>query len=119
QHRDERGEPTGIVHRDVSPQNVLLSFAGEMLAATPPPSSAGTQFPASGVPQTRDRVVTQSVQDLPTPTESPLRYDLDEGRPTVAGWRSPRARGPGHAWLWAFGASALLAGVLAWFLFGS
>jgi serine/threonine protein kinase len=92
---------------------------GEMLAATPPPSSAAAQFPASGVPQTRDRVVTQSAQDLPTPTESPLRYDLDEGRPTVAGWRSPRARGPGHAWLWAFGAGALLAGVLVWFLFGS
>jgi serine/threonine protein kinase len=92
---------------------------GEMLAATPPPSSAGAQFLASGVPQTRDRVVTQSVQDLPTPTESPLRYDLDEGRPTVAGWRSPRARGPGHAWLWAFGAGALLAGVLVWFLSGS
>lgn len=27
---DERGAPVGIVHRDVSPQNVMLSFAGEV-----------------------------------------------------------------------------------------
>ena len=28
--RDEAGEPLGIVHRDVSPQNVLLSWVGEV-----------------------------------------------------------------------------------------
>lgn len=28
--RDEEGRPLGIVHRDVSPQNVLLSYAGEV-----------------------------------------------------------------------------------------
>jgi serine/threonine-protein kinase len=28
--RDENGRPLGIVHRDVSPQNVLLSYAGEV-----------------------------------------------------------------------------------------
>ena len=233
-HRDEQGEPTRIVHRDVSPQNVLLSFAGEvkiadfgiakadsrrsdpesgiikgkyfymspeqawaepldhrsdifsagvvlwellvgerlhkesqvqfdaivaratavnpaeryadagkmadalveylarrepihasrqigeMLAALPPTSSSGRgQFPASEVPQTRDRVVTQSVQERRTPTEPPLRYDLDEGRPTVAGWRSPTPRGRRHAWLWALGAGSLLAGLVLWFLYRS
>ncbi|MBI5535420.1 MAG: protein kinase [Deltaproteobacteria bacterium] len=28
ERKDERGEPLGIVHRDVSPQNVLLSYEG-------------------------------------------------------------------------------------------
>src|SRR5579863_2628213 len=28
--RDHKGKPLGIVHRDVSPQNVLISFAGEI-----------------------------------------------------------------------------------------
>jgi serine/threonine protein kinase len=32
-HRDAKGEPAGIVHRDVSPQNILLSFAGEVKIA--------------------------------------------------------------------------------------
>ena len=93
---------------------------GEMLSALPPPSSSGRgQFPASEVPQTRDRVVTQSVQERRTPTEPPLRYDLDEGRPTIAGWRSPAPRGLRHAWLWALGAGSLLVGLVLWFLYRS
>jgi serine/threonine protein kinase len=28
--KDERGKPMGIVHRDVSPQNILLSFEGDV-----------------------------------------------------------------------------------------
>jgi len=92
---------------------------GEMLAGMPPPPSSAANLPASEVPQTRDRVVTQSLQERPTPTEPPLRYDLDEGEPTVAGWRSPKARGPQHAWLWALGTGSLLVGILVWVLYGS
>jgi serine/threonine protein kinase len=90
---------------------------GEMLTRMPPPSSSGGVLPAPEVPQTRDRVVTQSVQERPTPTEPPLRYDFDEGGPTVAGWRSPEARDPQHAWLWALGAGSLLVGIVVWFLY--
>ena len=28
--RDERGEPLNIIHRDISPQNLLLSYEGEV-----------------------------------------------------------------------------------------
>jgi len=91
---------------------------GEMLADMPPPSSPGAMSPAAEIPQTRDRVVTQSAQERRTPSESLLRYDLEEGRPTVAGWRSPKTRGPRHTWLWALGAGSLLVGLTVWLLFG-
>jgi serine/threonine protein kinase len=91
---------------------------GEMLAGMPPPSSPGATSPAAEIPQTRDRVATQSAQERRTPSESLLRYDLDEGRPTVAGWRSPKRRGPRHTWLWALGAGSLLVGLTVWLLFG-
>ena len=91
---------------------------GEMLAGMPPPSSPGATSPAAEIPQTRDRVATQSAQERRTPSESLLRYDLEEGRPTVAGWRSPKTRGPGHTWLWLLGAGSLLVGLTVWLLFG-
>jgi serine/threonine protein kinase len=91
----------------------------EMLAGIAAPSSAGVPMRASGVPQTRDHVVTQSVQERPTPREPPLCYDLDEGESTVAGWRSPRAQNPAHTWLWALGAGSLLVGLVVWLLYGS
>jgi len=92
---------------------------GEMLAGMPPPSSPDLPSPGAGIPYTRDRVETRSIQDRPTPKEPPIRYDLDEGRPTVAGWRSPNTRGPRHRWLWALGAGSLLVALVLWRLYGA
>jgi serine/threonine protein kinase len=91
---------------------------GEMLAGMPPPSSPRATSPAAEIPQTRDRVATQSAQERRTPSESLLRYDLEEGRPTVAGWRSPKTRSAGHTWLWVLGAGSLLVGLTVRLLFG-
>ncbi len=92
---------------------------GEMLAGMQPPSPEDAPAPVLDIPHTRDRVVTESVQERPTPTESPLRYDLEDGRPTVAGWQSPRAQGSRYAWVWTLGAGSVLVGLLVWFLYGS
>jgi len=92
---------------------------GEMLAGMPPPSSPQVPSPGADIPYTRDHVETQSIQERPTPNEPPLRYDLDEGRPTVAGWRSPEGRGVQRAWLWTLGAGSLLVGWVAWLLHGA
>ena len=91
----------------------------EMLAGMPPPSPPGVPSPGADIPHTRDRVVTQSAEERPTPTEPPLRYDLDEGEPTIAGWRSPKMQGTRHTWLWAFGAGSLLVGLVVWLLYGA
>ncbi len=90
-----------------------------MLAGMQPPSPEDAPAPVLDIPHTRDRVVTESVQERPTPTESPLRYDLEDGRPTVAGWQSPRAQGSRYAWVWTLGAGSVLVGLLVWFLYGS
>jgi serine/threonine protein kinase len=252
-HRDTKGLPSGIVHRDVSPQNLLLSFAGEVKIAdfgiakarssrrdseagvikgkyfymspeqaraepldhrsdifsagvvfwellvgerlrgagdirsliesvrkaeVPPPSSVRREVPAEldaivaratapkvadryeaagrmvddllaylarrppvhaprelnvllssvprpfppteeasmGIPQTRDRVVTSAGVDLTTPLDAPLRYDLDDGEPTLSGRRSPGTREDRVRWPWFLAAGIALAGALAWFL---
>ncbi len=92
---------------------------GEMLAGMPAASASGPVPSELGVPHTRDRVETESIQERPTPNEPPLHYDLDDGRPTVAGWRSPTTSGPPHLWLWVLGAGSVLLGWLAWLLHGA
>jgi len=92
---------------------------GELLADVPPPSPPGEALPTPDIPHTRDRVATQSIAEWSTPREPMLRYDLEEGEPTVAGWRSPKARGSRRTWLWALSAGVLLVGLAVWLLHGS
>ncbi len=70
---------------------------------------------AAKVPETRDRVVISPAEDRPTPPGAPVRFDLDDGEPTVAGWKSPVAR-PRRQWVWWFlGAWSVLAALaLGW-----
>ena len=92
---------------------------GEILAGLRAPTPAGEVSLTADIPHTRDRVATQSIQERATPAEPALRYDLEEGEPTVAGWRSPKARETRHTWLWALGAGFLLVGLVVWFLHAS
>ena len=89
-----------------------------LLAGMPPPSVDSPALPAAEIPRTRDRLPAQSIEGRRTPTEAPLRYDLEDGHATVAGWRSPRPRAVRYAWLWTLGAGSVLASLVAWLLHG-
>jgi serine/threonine protein kinase len=90
-----------------------------LLTSVPPPSAPPEEAPL-GIPQTRDRVVTSAAVDLTTPPEAPLRYDLDDGEPTLSGLRSPGARSARLQWPWFLAAGIALAATVtvAWFLHG-
>jgi len=89
---------------------------GQMLAELPPPSASS---PAADIPHTRDRVVTQSLWERATSVEPPLRHDMDDGEPTLAGWRSPKVRRSRYARLWVLGACSVLVGLVLWIFYGS
>lgn len=91
---------------------------GRLLGEMGSPSTPMDVARPAEIPATRDRVLTQPASNLPTPTEPPLRYDLEDGEPTVAGWRSPREKGGRLTWLWFFGAGALLVAAVARWLHG-
>jgi serine/threonine protein kinase len=71
-----------------------------------------------GLPQTRDRVVTLSAFDRATVGEPPLRHELDEGEPTLAGTRSVRAASVDYRWLLTLALGAALVCLAAWSLRG-
>lgn len=71
-----------------------------LLAEFEPPGPPELPEPCTRhVPRTRDGVITRPTVELATPPSAPLRFGLDDGEPTVAGWRSPRApRRMGWSW---------------------
>jgi len=83
-----------------------------LLAGLEPPRPPGPELP-----RTRDRVITRPSDDRPTPPSAPVRFSLDDGEPTVAGWKSPSAR-PGWRWLWWAVGACTLAAVGIWWLTG-
>lgn len=90
-----------------------------LLAKVEPPTQSALDLHGADIPRTRDPVGTQPAQERATPTEPGLRYDLDDGEPTVAGLRSPRARSGGPAWLWLAGAGSIAVAIVAWLLHGA
>ncbi|MGB5809112.1 MAG: serine/threonine-protein kinase [Polyangiales bacterium] len=72
--------------------------------------------PVEHVPDTRRAVRVRSTVDLATPAASPLRVSLDDGVPTVAGWRSPASRWR-IPWRWIAGAAMVgVASIGVWWL---
>ena len=96
--------------------SVRPSDIGALLAELPEPRVVTVPPPEPNVPHTRDRVLTVSVNEGATPTEPPLRYDLDDGRPTLAGWRTPARNAPRPAWEWLVALGAVAVGIAAWWL---
>jgi serine/threonine protein kinase len=86
-------------------------------SVSPPPWPA--ERVSAGIPQTRDRVLTSAGVDRTTPPEAPLRYDFDDGEPTLSGRRSPGLPARREAWLSVFAAGIALAGAVAWILCAS
>jgi eukaryotic-like serine/threonine-protein kinase len=89
-----------------------------LLSSVSPPASP-VEWASAGIPQTRDRVLTSAGVDLTTPPEAPLRYDFDDGEPTLSGRRSPGVRAPGQALPWLLAAGIALVGAVAWILHAS
>ncbi|MGB5704828.1 MAG: hypothetical protein WBM48_18545, partial [Polyangiales bacterium] len=74
--------------------------------------------PAPNVPKTHHRVATVSEVAAPAPEEPPLRYDLEDGEPTLVGWQSPASTTIDQRWMWTLGSGAALVCLAAWWLHG-
>lgn len=86
-----------------------------LLAELEPPEPSPNESP-DPLPRTRDRVVARRADDRPTPSNAPVRFSLDDGEPTVVGWRSPNVRRQSPWLWWALGAGSLLAALGTWWL---
>lgn len=84
-----------------------------LLRSVSPPCAPPEGAPI-GFPRTRDHVITEAGADRATPPEPPLRYDLDDGEPTLAGRRSPRTASASLERWWLLIAAIALAGAAAW-----
>jgi len=92
----------------VRPEAQIRALLAEL---DPPPTPEPFR---NELPKTRDRVVTLSVDDRPTPSSAPVRFSLDDGEPTVAGWRSPSVRRQSSLVWWVLGAGSLLVALGVW-----
>jgi len=91
---------------------------GALLADLPAPAVVSVPPAAPNVPKTHQRVATVSVLATPAPEEPPLRYDLEDGEPTLVGWQSPASTTIDQRWMWTLGSGAALVCLAAWWLHG-
>lgn len=89
---------------------VLLSDLPRRPETNPPTMTA--------LRSTRDRAATASLEHRATPREPPLRYDLEDGRPTVVGRRSTKVGTARTRWRWRLAVGVALVGSVAWLLHG-
>jgi len=97
-------------------------YAGDairaLLAELPARAEVSAPTPSSSLPQTRDRVATVSAFSPASQSGPPLRYDLEDGEPTLVGRPSPMSSDVDHRWIWALGLGTVLVFFAAWWLRG-
>ena len=94
----------------------LASLVSAIRAGASKACRPGTSNP---VPRTRDGASTRSAPGRVTPGPARLRYGLADGRPTLAGLRSPVRADVAWFWWAAFGTCAVALLAIAWFLHGA
>jgi serine/threonine protein kinase len=99
--------PTAIPSRGIS----------ELLKSVPRQAARSESEPR--IPQTRDAVPTLSIEQQGTPPEPPLRFDMDHGEPTLAGWQSPVAQRTPRLWLSLLVLGSAAAVLVSWLLHGA
>jgi len=95
--------------------DAIGALLGELLA----PACASAAPPSTRLPQTRDRVLTRAAFGPDSRNEPPLRYELEDGEPTLVGARGVATSAIDYRWIWALGAGAALVCLVAWWLRGS
>jgi len=91
---------------------------GPLLSDLPTRSFSSVPLPDPALPQTRDRVATVSVFGGSAPSDPPLRYDLEDGEPTLVGWQSPVSTETHYRWIWTVAAGAVVVYLSALWLHG-
>ncbi|MFZ1864715.1 MAG: serine/threonine-protein kinase [Polyangiales bacterium] len=91
----------------------------ELLAGLPYQEPAKVGSDEMDLPQTRDRLMTLPLSERPTPPDPPLRFDLENGEPTVAGLPSPKVTPQRVEWAIMLGAAFGVAAWLLWWLHGA
>jgi serine/threonine protein kinase len=91
---------------------------GALLAGLPPRPETKSEQSPTPLRSTRDRVATASAPPRGTMAEPPLRYDFEDGRPTLVDRRSPSARARRARGWWRLCVGVALFGFAAWLLHG-